>query len=188
MYNLHQTEGFVLSSLDVGEADRIYNIYTKDFGLVVLRAGGIRLEKSKLRTNLNLDSFSRVSFIEGKEYLRLTDAEEIKAPPLDEKVFEDLASAGSLIGRMVKGQEKDEGLWVFIKSVFDHLYSGAKTGSWFLPLFEARFFHRLGYAYLPENSLGQLIAGDDWILEKLTDEEKSSLQKISKESLEASQL
>ena len=188
MYNLHQTEGVILSMSDFGEADRIYNIYTKDFGLAVLRAGGIRLEKSKLRANLNLYSFSRLSFIEGKEYLRLTDAEEIKAPPLDEEVFGDLAYVGSLIGRMVKGQEKDEDLWAFIQSVFDYLYSGAKTGSWFLPLFEARFFHRLGYAYLPENSLGQLIAGDGWFLEGLTDEEKSSLQKISKESLEASQL
>lgn len=188
MYNLHQTEGLVLSCHGVGESDRIYNIYTKDFGLAVLTAGGIRLEKSKLRANLNQFSFLRLSFIEGKEYLRLTDAEEIKSPALDEKTFAVLAAMGVLVERMVKGQEKDEEFWFFVKSAFDHLYSGAEVGSWFLPLFEVRLMQRLGYAYFPENSLGALISGNEWSGDGISEGDIAGLAKISAESMKASQL
>jgi recombinational DNA repair protein (RecF pathway) len=52
------------------------SIFTRDLGLVFALAQGIRFEKSKLRSFTQDYSFGRFSFVRGKEYWRLTSAQE----------------------------------------------------------------------------------------------------------------
>src|SRR3989344_4227240 len=159
MYNLHHTEGIILSANDFGEADRIYNIYTKDFGKVSVLAKGVRLEKSKLQPHLLPLSFARVSFIEGKEFMRLTDAEEILSPLLDEKTYSAFSGACSFLERLVKGQEKDEAVWELLKSAYQCLLdTRCLVKNEFETLFQARLLHRLGYV----DSEEELISGNSW--------------------------
>ena len=69
-YHIHETEAIVLSSRPVGEADKIIRFYTKDFGSIAVVAKGVRLEKSKLRSSLDIFMHARISFVVGKESYR----------------------------------------------------------------------------------------------------------------------
>lgn len=69
------TEAWVLGSRDVGEADRLVILYTKDLGRIDALAKGVRVISSKLRGHLNTFSNTRVLLTPGKEYWRLLDAE-----------------------------------------------------------------------------------------------------------------
>ena len=60
------------------ESDRIYNILTRDLGLIRAMALGVRKEISKLRGALEPFTLSRVSVVRGKEYWRTTSAEFIQ--------------------------------------------------------------------------------------------------------------
>jgi DNA repair protein RecO len=169
MYNLHQTEGIILSSSDFSEADRFYTIYSRDFGKISVLAKGVRTEKSKLRGHLAPYSLARISFIEGKDHLRLTDAEEIwNSSRISEEKFYVLQRLSRLVDRLAQGPEKDEALWKFLSRAFLYFLnlnadSAAEDSvKDFESLFRARLLHRLGYVSLPEGVLGQAISGDNW--------------------------
>ena len=78
-YHIYTTRGLVLSERPVREADRIYNILTRDFGLVRATALGVRKINSKLRGSIEPVSLSNVSLVRGKEHWRLTSAEFIRS-------------------------------------------------------------------------------------------------------------
>ncbi len=77
-YHIYTTKGIILSARPKGEADRLYSILTRDFGLIRAHAIGIRKSTSKLRGALEPVSLSTVSLVRGKEFWRLTSAEVIK--------------------------------------------------------------------------------------------------------------
>ncbi|OHA92365.1 MAG: DNA repair protein RecO [Candidatus Zambryskibacteria bacterium RIFCSPLOWO2_02_FULL_51_21] len=77
-YHIYTTKGIILSAQAKGEADRLYSILTRDFGLIRAHAIGVRKSASKLRGALEPVSLSSVSLVRGKEYWRLTSAEVIK--------------------------------------------------------------------------------------------------------------
>lgn len=184
MYNLHHTEGIILSANDFGEADRIYNIYTKNFGKVSVFAKGVRLEKSKLRGHLAPHSLIRLSFIEGKEFMRLVDSEEILSLPAQEEIFSVFAKSCALVERMVRGQEKDENLWDFLQSAFLYLCHTWCPTKDFEPIFKTRLLHRLGYV----SSDHEIITANDWRNLPTERADLSQLQKIYSDGLSASQL
>jgi DNA repair protein RecO (recombination protein O) len=113
-YHIYQTEGIVVGKKEVGEADRIFSILTKDLGRIDAISQGVRYVKSKLRYNLNDFSHSRFGLVMSKDSWRIIDAEElsswenIRANP--EKIAATFRLA-ELIKRMVKGQEPDFNLW-----------------------------------------------------------------------------
>ena len=73
-YTIITTPGFIIGSRPRGEAGKLLSIFTRDLGLVLASAQGIRLEKSKLRYAARDYSFGEYSFVKGKEFWRLTDA------------------------------------------------------------------------------------------------------------------
>ena len=76
MHPIHTTPGFIIGSRPSGEAGKMISIFTRDLGLVFASAQGIRFEKSKLRPFTQDYSFGQFSFVRGKEYWRLTSAQE----------------------------------------------------------------------------------------------------------------
>src|SRR3989344_5345502 len=49
MYEKYQTEALVLGNREMGEADRMIVLFSRDFGLVRARAPAIRTERYKMR-------------------------------------------------------------------------------------------------------------------------------------------
>jgi len=113
-YHIYQTEGIILSKKDIGEADRLFSILTKDFGRIDALAQGVRYLKSKLRYNLDAFSCSRFCLVATKEFWRIVDAEELiywKNIRENSLKIKALAQIVGLLNRMVRGQEPDFDLW-----------------------------------------------------------------------------
>lgn len=126
-YHIYQTEGIILSKKDVGEADRIFSILTKDLGRIDATAQGARYLKSKLRYNLNAFNYCRFGLVATKDSWRIIDAEELDGWPAIRASFEKLAALSriaELVNRMVKGQEPDFYLWNEVKNAFAFLEKG----------------------------------------------------------------
>ena len=83
LHHIYHTEGFVLSGQSVGEANKYFRIFTKDFGMVGAMAQGIRLLQSKLRYSLQDYSYSKISLVRGKQVWRIVGA-------IKEKIFTSL--------------------------------------------------------------------------------------------------
>ena len=71
MYQKYQTEALVLGSRERGEADRVFALYTRDFGLVWARASGVRRENSKMRYALQSYCYIQTGLVRGKRGWRL---------------------------------------------------------------------------------------------------------------------
>jgi DNA repair protein RecO (recombination protein O) len=74
MYRKYHTEGFILESLNFGEANKLFLIFTKDLGLLKATAKSVRESRSKLRYGLTNYSISSLSVIRSKKGWRITGA------------------------------------------------------------------------------------------------------------------
>jgi len=109
-YTVHTTEGFILSSAPVGEANRIYHIFTREFGVIIATAQGVRLNTSKLRPHLLDYSFSSVSLVKGKEFWRITSAAGISKSK--DKTYIQILS---ILKRLLQGEGEHEVLFDYLK-------------------------------------------------------------------------
>ncbi len=120
-YHIYQTEGIILGKKDVGEADRIFSVLTKEFGRIDAVAQGIRRVESKLRYSLSTFSYVRFGLVASRSSWRIVDAEELNNWMNIRETPGKLATIfriAELINRMVKGQEPDIALWEEVKSAF----------------------------------------------------------------------
>lgn len=76
-HTIYNTEAFVVSSRNSGEADRAFTLFTKDFGVVTAKATGIRKVESRLRFFVQDFKYIDASLVKGKNYWRLVSARPI---------------------------------------------------------------------------------------------------------------
>ena len=99
----------MLNRMEVGEADRILTVFTKEFGMLRLFARGVRRVSSKLNKFLNLFSYGRFGFVSGKDTWHLVDAEDIGR--FEDNKLEALTRAANFLERFCRGEGKEPGLW-----------------------------------------------------------------------------
>lgn len=120
----YRTEGFVLRKNDFWEADRIFTIFTKDFGKLEILGRAIRKIKSKLRGGTRLFSLANIEFIQGKTYRTLTDAsliEDFQNLRKDLKRLRIVYEISEILNDLIRGQEKDEKIWNLLRETFQRL-------------------------------------------------------------------
>lgn len=76
-HTIYNTEAFVVSSRNSGEADRTFRLFTKDFGVISAKATGIRKVSSRLRFFVQDFKYIDASIVKGKNYWRLVSARPI---------------------------------------------------------------------------------------------------------------
>lgn len=111
MHHIYHTHGFILSSRNKGEANKILTVYTREMGLVRAMVQGIRLHKSKLRFALQDFSYVNIDFVRGKEIWRITSASSISSFPFARSSKSSLliiARISKLIERLCDGEESNE--------------------------------------------------------------------------------
>lgn len=111
MYHIYHTNGFILSSRNSGEANKLLSIYTKEMGLVKAIVQGIRLHKSKLRFALQDLSYSKIDLVRGRDIWRVTSATNINSFPFARGEKQSLlliARVSKLIERLCVGEESNE--------------------------------------------------------------------------------
>jgi len=126
MFIHYRTQSFILKKIDRGEVDRIFTIYTKDFGKLELLAKAERKIKSKLRGGLELFYLSEIEFIQGKTHKTLTDAiliDKFKNLRRDLKRLAIAYKISEVLDNLVKDQEPDEKIWQLLNEVFSKLNS-----------------------------------------------------------------
>jgi recombinational DNA repair protein (RecF pathway) len=113
MYQKYQTDALILASREQGEADRVYALYTRDFGLVRAKASAVRREASRMRYALQNYSFANVSLIRGKRSWRVGGARPLDTLSIDENIegVKTFARIADLATRLVAGEEKNEYLY-----------------------------------------------------------------------------
>lgn len=177
MYAITTTPGFIIESRPRGEAGKLLSIFTRDLGLVLASAQGIRLEKSKLRYHSQEYSFGEFSFVRGKEFWRLTSANgDSRRSTLRVVRRVDLRNEQELIGRialllrrLLHGEEPHPELFEHLEGstrfLFDHNDQNREAGL-SIKQFEIlesiivfRILHLLGYIGNDKNLDPRLIAG-----------------------------
>jgi len=113
-HHIYQTEAVLLGSHNVSESNKLFLLFTKDFGFVPAVAQGIRHLKSKLRYSLQDFGYTRIDLVRGKDIWRITNAENINGY---HKLLQDknntvfIARIFSLLRRLLHGEEKNQELF-----------------------------------------------------------------------------
>jgi len=124
MFIHYRTQSFILKKIDRGEVDRIFTIYTKDFGKLELLAKAERKIQSKLRGGLELFYLSEIEFIQGKAHKTLTDAiliDNFKNLRGNLKRLAIAYKISEVLDSLIKGQEPDEKIWQLLNETFQKL-------------------------------------------------------------------
>lgn len=148
----YKTKGFVFKKEDRADADRVFSVFTRDFGRVEIFAKAIRKISSKLKGGIEIFSLSDLEFIQGKNRKTLTDAIFIQKPENIIKDPEKIKIAGRACGMLdafIKGQELDEKIWEVILDFFEKLNNCPQKTIDSQPIhfyFFWNFISALGYA------------------------------------------
>jgi DNA repair protein RecO (recombination protein O) len=151
MYQKYQTDAIVLSSRESGEADKIYSLYTRDFGLVRARASAVRTEGSRMRYSLQSLSLANISLVRGKRSWRIAGARPLEHLPVYEhrSGAQTFARIADLVTKLVAGEEKNEYLFENLIQARRALIDPQQNPKPDLPAIEiicvARILYSLGY-------------------------------------------
>jgi len=123
MHEKYTTRGLIVSASAYREADKILSIFTEDFGLVSAVAAGVRNSVSKLRYHTQDYAVRNFSLVRGRDLWRLVGAEEIpgvkgSAQGISQEGMAVYARVLSLIRRLVRGEEKNERVFLNLFSLY----------------------------------------------------------------------
>ena len=122
MHHIYHTNGFILSSVNKGEANKMLTIYTREMGLIRAMVQGIRLHKSKLRFALQDLSHSNIDLVRGKDIWRVTTASSISTFPYARSSHPSIliiARVGKLLERLCDGEQSNEKIFDdFMQSLY----------------------------------------------------------------------
>lgn len=143
----YATEAFVFNREDRMDADRIFSVFTKEFGRLEVFGKAIRKIDSKLRGGIDIFSFCEIEFIQGKNKKTLTDAvirQRFTNISQDPQKYQIALSVCQLVSKCLHGQEKDESILSLLLEVFERLDFG--KARWLLYYyFFWNFVSLLGY-------------------------------------------
>ncbi len=195
MYHIYQTNGWIVGSINVGEANRFLDIFTSELGLVRGMAQGVRKINSKLRYSLQDYTFGKISLVKGKQFWRIISAEKIddyNSIYEDKNKFQLMCRIFSLLKRLIKGEESDPAVFEDVNEAMlllghNDLSKEAQSALEIILVF--RILQKLGYVGR-DVELDSLADFLDWETAKLTldDKIRSSLLKQINNSLAHSHL
>jgi recombinational DNA repair protein (RecF pathway) len=106
-YHVYTTRALVLSYTSTKEADRLYNILTRDLGVIRASARAVRKEMSKLRGALEPYSILNISLIKGRGEWKITSGSlEYSIKNLGKDFFLAFVRALTLLEKLVAGESK----------------------------------------------------------------------------------
>lgn len=183
--HIYQTEGFVIGHKNTGESNRLFYLLTRDFGLVVATAQGVRELKSKLRYTLQYLSYANINLVRGKGIWRLTTAEKLNHINTATKK-ENRIVAGritNLLKRLLVHEAKHPDIFEETHEALDFLSKETLSPDEYKALeviFVMRVLNMLGY--WDSSSYSEFLARKQWsteLLSKIAPERKRVIQAIN---------
>lgn len=115
MHTLYTTHAFVLATYPHGEANRVFRLFTREFGLLYVHGQGVRGLLNRNRYAFRTHGVVRVTLVRGRDVWRLTSAQEVSGcSPIEWRRV--LALVGGLIA------EEDR-----LQQVFDLLHESREV-------------------------------------------------------------
>ena len=148
MFIRYRTSGIFLEKEDKREADRLFTVYTKDFGKIKVLAKAIRKINSKLRSGTELFYLSEIEFVQGKIYKTLIDVvliDNFKNIRSDLNKIEIVFQIAELLDKLILEQEKDEQIWNLLNETFYKLNNLSLSSSLLYYYFFWNLISILGY-------------------------------------------
>lgn len=195
MHHIHTTEGLVIYSRVHGEANKLVYIFTRDLGLVIAIAQGIRLEKSKLRYNICDYQIAKFSLVHGKEFWRIVGATEIKTNRIapNDVYYAIFVPISLMLKRLIQGQESHPEIFDYLQNCADFVSKIKDSKLDFFATIESllliRILFRLGYID-NKNGLISILNSSDFTIEIINDliSKRIEMNKIINNALRESQL
>ncbi len=146
----YRTKGFIYKKRDRGEADRIFTVFTYDFGKIDIWARSIRKIDSKLKSGIDIFYLSEIEFVQGKKKT-LTDA--VLIHKFSDIIINPEKSAvackiAKVLEAFIHGQEHDHEIFALIIETFKKLNTynlPATSYNLIFIYFLWNFFAILGY-------------------------------------------
>jgi len=187
MHHIYHTHGFITSFRNMGEANKMFVIYTKEMGLVRAVAQGVRLHKSKLRFALQDFSYARIDLVRGRDIWRVTSASTISSFPYarsDRQSLLLIARISKLLERLCDGEEAHENIFNdFIQALYllDDTNTSVETRTALELHLVLRIMNTLGYIG-ESGALAQYLESDFSTIEtgNLLKERQSIIAHINK--------
>ncbi len=146
MYEKYTTGALVLGSFEAGEHDKLFTLYTRDFGLVRARASAVRKMESKMRHALPLFAPASVSLVRGTRGWRVAGARAGHYKDLPPEGAHTYARIAQLLMRLVRGEERHEYLYEVLREARDACAEKQSVALHSLELLcVARMLYTLGY-------------------------------------------
>lgn len=117
MATKYRTKALVFKKEDRNDSDRVFSVFTDDFGRLEVFAKAIRKSNSKLRAGIDVFSLSEIEFIQGRNKKTLTDAsliERFSGVSSNLSKFNIASKIGYFLDSFLKGQEPDDKIFDLI--------------------------------------------------------------------------
>lgn len=148
-YHIHTTDGIIIARVPSGEASVRCWILTRDLGLVIAHAQGVREMKSKLRPHVQIFTRGSFSLVRGKTGWRLTSALAYESlAPGASTGLPAFARACALAKILIAGEERNSELYDVFERGFLYLHTNAcneEEAGTFERLLVLRALFHLGY-------------------------------------------
>lgn len=148
MATKYKTRAFIFKKKDRNEFDRVFSVFTEDFGRLDIFAKAIRKNISKLRSGVDIFFMSELEFVQGKNRKTLTDAvliEKYSSIIQDSGKFKIANKIGQTLDNFVRGEEKDKEIFDLLKEVMKLLNSQKEAKKLLIYYFLWNALHLLGY-------------------------------------------
>ncbi len=156
MYQKYQTDALILRSYERGEADRVYALFTREFGLVWARAVAVRREASRMRFALQSGSYAGLSLVRGKRGWKIAGTQPKALLDPTHAGTRSFARIALLLERLVHGEEIN--VYVFETLHGAHtalMHDASETHALIELIAVARVLYGLGY--LSTEALGDAL-------------------------------
>lgn len=183
-----RTQGIVLDKQDIGEADRIFTVFTRDFGKLQLRAVSARKITSKLRGGLELFYCSEIAFVQGKSFKTITDAAVIDRYPIlraDIMGMRILNRLSEITDEMLRGEEKDERVWNLLSEtllLFNRHHMRSQDRNLAAYYFLWNLLYLTGYG-LSFGSIAKRDEGIAHLVQEFVEKDAAALQDLAREGI-----
>lgn len=119
-----KTNAIVLKEKELGEVDKIFTLYTKNFGKFEVVGKGIRKIKAKLKFGLQGLNNISLEFIRGKNFFIATDVflkNGFWSLKKEIKKYRAGLYVCDITDRLITGEEKDEEIWDLLFETLNNL-------------------------------------------------------------------
>ncbi|MBI2113380.1 MAG: DNA repair protein RecO [Candidatus Wildermuthbacteria bacterium] len=113
-----RTQGIILKKRDRGEADRVFTVFTKEYGKLQLWAVSCRKITSKLRSGLEMPYCSDFAFVQGKTKKTVVDALPLETYAGIREDLPKLKVSFRMLATLdffLKGESQDEKVWELLR-------------------------------------------------------------------------